>query len=133
MDSARIVGSSGVRLTTAVLMLACAGGGWLLRAASFPNARRVLLFLTVALGFAAFIGLIHSFRAIYSGWLAFAGVLHVIAVNAIFGACYLLVVPLFRLIVLPFDPLRLRKRADATSFWVEREEDPGPDSYQRMG
>jgi hypothetical protein len=133
MDSARFVGSSGVRLATAVLMLACAGGVWLLRAASFPNARMVVLILTWAIGFAAFIGLIHCFRAIYAGWLAFAGVLHVIAVNAMFGACYLLVVPLFRLIVWPLDPLRLRKRAGAASFWVEREEDPGPDSYQRMG
>jgi 3-hydroxy-3-methylglutaryl CoA synthase len=133
MDSARMVGSSGVRLATALLMLALAGSVWLLRTARLPNARTVLLIVTVALGLATFMGLIHCFRALYAGWLAFAGVLHVIAVNAIFGACYLLVVPFFRLIVLPFDPLRLRKRAGAASFWVDREKDPGPDSFERMG
>jgi hypothetical protein len=62
----------------------------------------------------------YSLRKIYRLWMRFAELLHSIAVAVLFGGCYLLIVPVFFLISRPFDPLRLRGRADAKSYWIKR-------------
>jgi hypothetical protein len=131
VDVARIVGSTGIRLATAALGLACAGGVALIR--SRPDASGVVLALTIASGVLALLGAIHCSRGVYARWLAISERLHSAVVIALFGVCYLLVVPVFRLIGIARDPLRLRGRARAETFWIPRREDSDPAALERMG
>jgi len=133
MDSARLVGSSLVRLATAILAGVSLATGLALRGNGFAGMRSVLLALTIGTGILAFLGLVHSFRLLHTAWLAYARVMHVLAVTVLFGACYLLIVPVFWLILRPFDPLRLRRRSRGNTFWIPRREEFDPTSLQRMG
>jgi hypothetical protein len=128
----RIVGSLGIRLAAAGLALACLFGAWLYRDGAFPDASGWVLFLTIASGVLALMAGVHTSRAVYARWLAFSQRLHGFVVTVLFGACYLLVVPLFRLVGLTRDPLRLGRRDRAQTFWIPRQ-NPGPDSFERMG
>ncbi len=132
MDTGRFVGTLGVRLATATLAAICAAGAFTLGRPDLPG-RGVLLAVTFVAGFLALVGFIHCFRAIYDRWLVFTRVLHTVVTTVLFGACYLLVVPLFWLITLPFDLLRVRRRPAAESFWVEKPGKADPSSFQRMG
>jgi hypothetical protein len=129
----RIVGSLGIRLAAAGLALACLFGSLLYRDRAFPDASGTVLFLTIASGVLALMAGVHVSRAIYARWLALSQRLHSLVVTVLFGACYLLVVPVFRLIGLTRDPLRLGRRDRAETFWIPRRQDPGPESFERMG
>lgn len=131
MDPARFVGSANVRCATLLFAGSCVTAALLQRGS--PGAGGMLSWLAVGSGLLAFIGLIHSFASVYAVWLGFAERAHTVVISVLFGACYLLVVPVFRLITLASDPLRLRKRSHAKTFWISRQEDPDPASLERMG
>jgi hypothetical protein len=129
----RIVGSLGIRLAAAALALACVCGALLYRGRAFPDAQGLVLALSIASGVLALMAGVHTSRAVYARWLALSQRLHSLVVTVLFGACYLLVVPLFRLIGLTRDPLRLGRRDPGETFWIPRREDQGPESFERMG
>lgn len=88
----------------------------------------------LAAGLLAWLGLLHSSRALYARWLRVAEGIQTLVVTALFGAVYLFVVPLFTALRLPFDPLRLRRRSREESFWIRRARRPVDlESLQRMG
>lgn len=130
VDSAKLVGSPGIRLATIVLVLVGLGGVALYR----REPSSLVFWPTIVVGLLALIALIHCFRRLYAQWMRFAAVLHKVALTVLFGACYLLVVPVFHLIVRLLDPLRLRRKPEADTFWVERRRpDVDPVSLRRMG
>jgi hypothetical protein len=130
MSPAKLVGTSGVRLATIALLAASAAGVFLYRRDPSTFVLTAAIVATVL----AFLGLVHSFGRLYSLWMRFADVLHVVSLSLLFGACYLLVVPLFYLIVRALNPLGLRRRGDRQSFWIRRRSPKvDPHSFQRMG
>ena len=134
MNSDRLVGSTGIRLATLVFSLLCVTAVVLYERDFFSELSEVLLILAIGSGVLAFIGLTHSFRVVYSLWMKFAETLHTVTITLLFGACYLVVVPVFFLMVWPFDPLRLRNRSEPDTFWIQRRNPRcDPPSLQRMG
>jgi hypothetical protein len=112
----------------------CAAATVLYRRDTYPAARGVVLTFAVVSAVLTFLALIHSHRTIYSGWMRFAEVLHTVVVTLLFGACYLLVVPLFFLIAWVSDPLRLRRSSNTDSFWIRRKTQAQDTGYfERMG
>lgn len=73
-----------------------------------------------------------SSRRFYPIWMRWAERLNALVMTLLFGACYLLIVPLFFLLQWKSDPLRLRSRSQAKTFWRPR---PPRDarSFERMG
>jgi hypothetical protein len=134
MNPNRLVGSVGVRFATLLLSLLCVTGLVLYDHSFVPIGNKALLMLAVGSGILAFLGMIHAFRTVYARWLRLTRALHTVLITVLFGACYLFVVPVFSLMVWPFDPLRLRHRPKLDTFWIRRRS-PGCDlaSLQRMG
>ncbi len=85
----------------------------------------------VILAILAWMSVVHASAALFALWMRFADTLHTIAVTVLFGACYLIVVPVFRLALWFRDPLSLR-RAHQTS-WVSRTRTVDAGSLERMG
>jgi hypothetical protein len=133
MNSDRLVGSVGVRLATVVFFLLSVTALALYERGLFPNGR-ALLVLAVGSAILGFMGMIHAFRTLYARWMRWAMILHIGMITILFGACYLLVVPVFFLMVWPFDLLRLRKRIEPETFWIRRRSSTCDlTSFQRMG
>ncbi len=126
MDPARFVGSTPIRSATLLFAGICLATALLGRGSSSA-------WLAIGSGFLAFIGLIHSFQSLYAAWLRFAVIAQLVVIGTLFGACYLLVVPVFRLVTLASDPLHLRGRSRRETFWIPRQDDPDPASLERMG
>ena len=131
MDPSQLVGSAAIRGATLLFAAVCAAA--VSMSGSSPGAQRLLTWLAIGSGLFAAIGFLHSFQSTYSAWLRFAERLQTVVISILFGACYLLVVPLFRLFTQISDPLRLRRRMRAETFWVLRPEDSDLDSLERMG
>jgi hypothetical protein len=131
MDPARFVGSAWIRAATVLFAGSCVTAALLERGSA--GAGRTLAWLAIGSGLVAFIGLIHSFSSLYAAWLGFAERAQTVVVGVLFGGVYLLVVPVFRLITLASDPLRLRKRSRPETFWIRRQDDSDPSSLERMG
>jgi hypothetical protein len=127
MTGNRYVGSFLVRVCTVALGVASVGL-MVLDDMGVPYA----FYGAVAGGVLTFVGLIHSFDALFRHWIRFAEVLQAVAVTTIFGVCYMLVVPLFGAIIWFRDPLRLRRRRQGSS-WVTRRAEIDPLSLERMG
>jgi hypothetical protein len=87
---------------------------------------------SIGSGLLTFMALVHSFAALFRRWMRFADVLHKVAVTTMFAICYLVVVPLFGVVVWLRDPLRLRGRARETA-WVARTAKVDALSLERMG
>jgi len=121
MDSEKLIASTGVRIASAVLALLCVAAiGW-------------QPIVAVVAGLLAVFGLILSFRSSYEAWMRMAARLQTVVTTFLFGACYLLVVPLFAAFVRMSDPLRLRRREGESSWITTRREAQDARSYQRMG
>jgi hypothetical protein len=71
-------------------------------------------------------------RRVYPVWMRFAARLNTVVVTGIFGACYLLIVPLFWLLRWRADPLRLRSDPRVKTYWVQRPKRDAQ-SFERMG
>ena len=96
--------------------------------------RRAFSLLALILGAITFIGLVHSFRALYHRWLAFAERLQRVAVTVLFGATYLLVVPWFSLLGRIIAWRRAGRQLGATGHWVARRRAEYDEKYfTRMG
>ena len=133
MNVERWVGSTAIRLVTGALALACLGGIALHREQVFPGAGGWVLGVSIAVGVLALMAAVHCSRGVYARWLAFSERLHTGVVTALFGACYLVLVPVFRVIGLARDPLHLHGRDKTASFWIPRRQDSDPSSLERMG
>ena len=120
MNSDKFVGSVGVRLATLLFLLLSVMAVVLYERGSFPNVSKAPLIVAVVAGILAFIGMIHSVRKVYTAWLNLAMTLNTVMITILFGACYLLVVPVFFVIRWPSDPLGVRKRFEVDTFWVRR-------------
>jgi drug/metabolite transporter (DMT)-like permease len=121
MEFDSLVASLRVRIATIMLALTCA---------VFIGR---LPLLAVIAGILAVLGGLLSFHASYVLWMRFAARLQTVVTTILFGACYLLLIPVFAVFVRMGDPLRLRMSAD-DSTWVPIERDADDvQSYQRMG
>ena len=72
------------------------------------------------LGFGSFFGFIHSFHSLFTGWMRLAEKMNKVSTAILFGACYLLVLPLFVPITWLLDPLKMRNSSSKTTFWQPR-------------
>jgi hypothetical protein len=122
----RFVASTVARVL-APLLVAAAVTTALVPAGVVPYRRLAVVILAVA----AWMGVVHSSARLFALWMRLADTLHTVAVTVLFGACYLVVVPVFRLVLWFRDPLSLR-RARQTS-WVPRTRLVDADSLERMG
>jgi hypothetical protein len=121
MNPDRLIGSAGIRFATLILALLCLAA----MALDFlSQAGVVLRTLTFGCAILTFMGIVYSFRAVYSLWMRVAKALHAVGVTLLFGACYLFIIPLFFLISWAFDPLRLRNRSEPQTFWIPRRRTP---------
>jgi hypothetical protein len=87
---------------------------------------------SIVSGVLTWVALVHCHRSLFKKWMQFAHVLHDVAITTIFGVCYLVIVPLFRLALWFRDPLALRRAAQQTS-WVTRTANVDAGSMERMG
>ncbi len=114
-----LVASLWIRVTTVGLLLGAGVSAFAAHQRTGAADSRPLAWLTVVLSVLAFMGFVHSARSVFTKWMAFARFLHSLAVPTLFGACYLLVVPIFVLFNWRRDPLGLRPRSQST-FWTDR-------------
>lgn len=119
LNPSHLVGSVWVRVATAGLLFAGGASAFVAQQRGGAASSDPLVWLTVVLGFLAFVGFVHSARSIFTKWMALAQLLHSIAVPTLFGACYLLIVPIFVLVSWRRDPLGLRQGSQ-TTFWTHR-------------
>lgn len=120
MTTDKLIGSVGIRIATMLFSLLCIMGIILSRYRFFGETGGPALTLTVVSGILAVVGAIYSFRSVFSLWMRFAKVLHVVVTTLLFGACYIVVVPFFFLVIRLFDPLCLRKQPEPRTFWIQR-------------
>jgi hypothetical protein len=116
----KLIGSVGTRVAAMVFSLLCVMGFILSRYRFFGETRSSALTLAVISGILAGVAAIYSFRASFSLWMRFTKVLHVFVTMLLFGACYIVVVPFFFLVIRVFDPLCLRKQPEPRTFWIQR-------------
>lgn len=134
MNIDRLIGSTGIRVATLTILLLSVAVILFRGQTVLSGARDALFFLAIAGGVLAFIGLIHSFRSLYSWWLKFAALLQRLVVTLLFGSCYLVIVPWFFLMAHAIGVLRLRNRSEPKSFWIPRRRvDCDARSLARMG
>lgn len=134
MNPNRWIGSTAVRCGTAVLAALSLTAALVYRRELVPGASGIVFAAAVVCGILAAIGFVHCFRAVYTWWMKFADVLQTVVVSILFGACYLLIVPIFALIVRILDPLRLSKRRETGTLWIRRRPDAYDwNSFERLG
>ena len=121
MDSEKLIASPSVRIASALLAVLSVA------------AIAALPIVAAVAGLLAVFGLILSFRSSYDLWMRMAERLQTVVTTFLFGACYLLVVPLFAAFVRMSDPLKLRRDKAASSWVATRQEVHDARSYQRMG
>jgi hypothetical protein len=69
----------------------------------------------------------------YAKWMAFAHRLQVVVQTVLFTVIYLFIVPLFALVAILGDTMRLRRRPAARTFWVPRRDAVHDDKFfERM-
>ena len=134
MDVDQLIGSTGIRAATLAVLLLAVTVVVFREQTTLSGTRDVLFFLAIGGGVLTFIGLIHSFRSLYSRWLILAEHVQKLVVTLLFGSCYLLIVPWFFLIGRVISLLRLRSRSEPESFWISRRRaDCDARSLARMG
>jgi hypothetical protein len=89
-------------------------------------------YVVIAGSVLTFIGLVHSSRALFERWMIVAETLQTIVVTTIFTLSYLLVVPLFAVVMWFLDPLYLSRRSRKTT-WIRRKSGIDAESLERMG
>jgi hypothetical protein len=135
MAENRLLSSPGVRVATVLLGALCAATLVLHWSEPSLQSSGVFAGFAIGSGLLALLGLIYSFEGLYRNWMRFAVGLQKVAALLLFGICYLLVVPVFFVIVRLTDPLKQgRRQRNAKTLWVEvRRGDRTSDSFQRMG
>jgi hypothetical protein len=120
MTPDELIGSAGIRIATVVFSLLCVAGFVVSHYGVFAKTRGPVLTLAVVCGILAGVGAIHCFQGVFSLWMRLARILNTVVTTLLFGACYILVVPFFFLVIRLLDPLCLRKRPEPPTFWLER-------------
>jgi hypothetical protein len=69
-------------------------------------------------------------RPLFQAWMHVAEGLQRVVTATIFGACYLVLAPLFAVVTWVRDPLHLRRRSTS---WVSRRAEIDAASLERMG
>jgi hypothetical protein len=134
LDLNRLIGSAGVRAGTLAALLLSVSALVVRDRIAASGAEGALFLLAVGAGVVALLGMIHSFRRLYAGWMRFAEVLQKVVVSILFAAFYFLLVPWFLVMVRILDPLRLRTRSESESFWIpKRRQGIDGKSLSRMG
>lgn len=127
MKTNRFVGSWIARVAVVVF-----GALTIALAMSAGQAPRYVTYAAVFAGIWTWLSLVHAIRPLFKAWMRFAELLHNVAVTVLFGGCYLILVPLFHLVLRRRDPLHLR-RAKSDSSWVVRTGVIDASSLERMG
>ena len=134
MNLDRWIGSAGTRVATLTFALLCLTVVAVHMRRLLPQTGQLAIVVACASGLLALVGVIYSFHPVYSLWMRMAKGLNTIVVTVLFGACYLIIVPVFFLVVFRSDPLRLRRRFDPKTFWIPRHRDPiDSTAFRRMG
>ena len=134
MDVDRLIGSTGIRTATLAVLLLSVTALVFREQTALSGAREALFFVAIGGGVLAFIGLIHSFRSLYSWWMSLTGLLQNLVVILLFGGCYVLIVPWFFLMTRANTLLRWPSRSEPKSFWIPRRRaDCDARSLARMG
>jgi hypothetical protein len=120
MTVENLVGSDTVRRATAALLAL-----WLLTVLVYvrdvlPGRSTLVLWFVAAIGILTLMAFVHTTRGIYARWLVFAEKLHGVVLAALFGGIYLFIVPLFALMIWPFDVLKIRRRNRSATFWIAK-------------
>ncbi len=134
MNFDHLVASRGARAFAATFAVLAIASFALGRSDVVPDLGRFIFLPVLIFSVLTFMGIIFSFRPLYTRWMKFADALQVVVMTILFGGCYLIVVPFFVLIVKASDPLGLRGRPeDGDSYWVDRHKDESDiESYRRM-
>jgi hypothetical protein len=127
MSIDRFIGSPLARAGTVVLVALSAG-----LALASDGGPRWAFWASVGSGVVAFMFLVHSFAGLFSAWMRFAEALQAVVIKTLFSACYLLIVPIFAVVLRGRDPLR-RRRGVGESSWVPRTGKVDASSLERMG
>jgi hypothetical protein len=101
---------------------------WLWLGAGNRRDNAVCAFATVL----TWLALVHSSRMLFAAWMRAAGTLQGVVATTLFIVCYLVVVPMFRVLIWFRDPLQLRRPPQQTS-WVARTATVDAASMERMG
>ena len=121
MRASSLVGSAAVRVATAIFALVFLWLALLYTSDALPAWPRVLRVSMIASGLLTFMAFVHTSKALYAGWLRVAEAIHTVVITVLFGLIYLVVVPLFALVIWPFDVLRVRQsQAGRSSFWIDK-------------
>jgi hypothetical protein len=127
MTTNRLVGSALARVAAPVLGLVT------VRLVLATDPRHGYAFAAVVLGgVLTWLALVHSSRTLFALWMRFARALQTVAITTIFSVCYLVIVPVFRVVLWFRDPLHLRRPPDETA-WVARTATVDATSMERMG
>jgi len=127
------VGSKWTRIAAVVLATACVAAVLAATRTEDGSSLRSLLFTAAFVtGVATAACLPLCSRRFFPIWMRWAEKLNTVVMTALFGLCYLLIVPLFFLVQWRKDPLRLRGNPSATTFWISRSKSD-PQSFERMG
>jgi hypothetical protein len=134
MNLNNVIGSAAVRWTAGACAVLSVSAAAMHAGSAWPSGAGITLAIAIVSGVLAFMAFVHASRAIYARWLTVASVMNKAVITALFGTCYIVVVPLFALLIWPFDVLRLRSRRDVDTYWV-RKQNTRCDlaSLQRMG
>lgn len=133
MDQEKLVEATSTRVVATVSAAVCIA---FVIASQQLGASTWLIAAAILSGLVAALGLIFSFKSIYTAWMRFAAVLQSLITTILFGACYLLIVPIFTIFTRITDPLGLRPtKPDDNTYWIKRHnvDANNPSSYQRMG
>ena len=133
MDLERFIGSIGVRVATLVFLSLVVMTVVLHDNAVSCGQDALFAFIIIA-GIIVFVFLFHCSRALYTWWVRFAELFRKLVVMALFGGCYLLIVPWFFLAARAMDARRWLGRSEPASFWIRRRrEEIDGRSLTRMG
>ena len=134
MTTENLVGSDAVRRATGALLALALVFAYVYARDIFPASSGLMFWLLTATGILTFMAFVHTTRGIYAGWLRFAKVLHTGVITVLFGSIYLLIVPVFALVIWPFDVLKARKHTRSQSYWIpKRTVHPDVTFFQRLG
>jgi hypothetical protein len=132
MNMEALIGNRRVRAAAVAFALLSAGAIATDPAGAWPRWHGALRLAAWAGGFLALLAAVHWSQGIHRRWMTAAGAINVVMTTLLFGACYLLIVPVF------WAMIRLRRLGRTTagdeSQWHERRQvDLDLRYFQRMG
>jgi hypothetical protein len=127
MSTNRFVGSVVARVAVVAFGVLTAA-----LAAAATQAPRYVTYVAIIAGVLTWLSLVHAIKPLFRRWMRLTELMHNVAVTVLFSVCYLLLVPLFHLVLRRRDPLHVRREKSASS-WVEKSGVVDAASLERMG